>query len=63
MFAHNTEALEAIRDGVRSLCSHYDAAYWRGVDERKAFPEEFVEVCDVNYFGRLATIKMAGWVG
>ena len=20
-------------------------------------------ICDVNYFGRLATIKMAGWVG
>lgn len=21
------------------------------------------DLCDVNYFGRLATIKMAGWVG
>ncbi|SHE76247.1 acyl-CoA dehydrogenase [Modicisalibacter ilicicola DSM 19980] len=42
MFAHDTEALEAIRDGVRSLCSHFDAAYWRSIDERRAFPEEFV---------------------
>lgn len=31
-----------IRDGVRGLCESFDAAYWRGVDERKAFPEEFV---------------------
>ncbi|WP_302140994.1 hypothetical protein [Halomonas alkalicola] len=22
-----------------------------------------ISVCDVNYFGRLATIRMAGWVG
>lgn len=43
MFACDTEDLDAIRDGVRSLCSHYDTAYWRDIDERKAFPEEFVE--------------------
>ena len=24
---------------------------------------EHSALCDVNYFGRLATIKMAGWVG
>tara|TARA_R110000823_G_scaffold106363_9_gene224905 strand:- start:777 stop:1940 length:1164 start_codon:yes stop_codon:yes gene_type:complete len=33
---------EEIREGVRGLCQNFDAAYWRGVDERKAFPEEFV---------------------
>lgn len=33
---------EDIREGVRGLCGNFDAAYWRGVDERKAFPEEFV---------------------
>ena len=33
---------EDIREGVRGLCQNFDAAYWRGVDERKAFPEEFV---------------------
>ncbi|MHB0774882.1 acyl-CoA dehydrogenase family protein [Halomonas sp. WWR20] len=51
MFTHDTEALAAIRDGVRSLCSHYDAAYWRNVDERKAFPEEFV-----------SALTEAGWL-
>lgn len=43
MFHHDPESLEAIRDGVRSLCANFDAAYWRGVDERKEFPETFVE--------------------
>ncbi|WP_166267302.1 acyl-CoA dehydrogenase family protein [Marinobacter caseinilyticus] len=32
-----------IREGVRGLCVEFDAAYWRDVEERKAFPEEFVE--------------------
>ncbi|GAB3673715.1 acyl-CoA dehydrogenase family protein [Salinisphaera aquimarina] len=36
------ESLDAIRDGVRGLCADYSDAYWRGVDERKEFPEEFV---------------------
>ena len=27
------EALEAIRDGVRSLCQQYDGEYWRQIDE------------------------------
>ena len=36
------ESLDAIRDGVRSLCSDYGDAYWRKVDADKAFPEAFV---------------------
>ncbi|MDO6822770.1 acyl-CoA dehydrogenase family protein [Marinobacter sp. 1_MG-2023] len=36
------QEFEDIREGVRGLCQNFDAAYWRGVDERKAFPEEFV---------------------
>nr|WP_297456665.1 acyl-CoA dehydrogenase family protein [uncultured Halomonas sp.] len=43
MFSHDVEALNAIREGVRSLCAQFDAAYWRGVDERKEFPEAFVK--------------------
>lgn len=30
---------EDIREGVRGLCGNFDAAYWRGIDERKAFPK------------------------
>ncbi len=36
------QTYEDIREGVRGLCGSFDAAYWRGIDERKAFPEEFV---------------------
>ena len=45
------ESLEAIRDGVRGLCADYSDAYWRGVDERKEFPEEFVDA-----------LTSAGWL-
>jgi acyl-CoA dehydrogenase len=37
------ESMDAIRDGMRGLCADYSDAYWRGVDERKEFPEEFVK--------------------
>ncbi|WP_288352384.1 acyl-CoA dehydrogenase family protein [uncultured Marinobacter sp.] len=33
---------QEIRDGVKSLCEKFDGAYWRGIDQRKGFPEEFV---------------------
>ncbi|OWV31163.1 acyl-CoA dehydrogenase family protein [Halomonas campaniensis] len=42
MFIHDQESIEAIRDGVRGLCSNFDDTYWRTVDEKKEFPEAFV---------------------
>ena len=39
MNAHDTEELNAIRDGVRALCAEFDAAYWRKIDEEKGFPK------------------------
>ena len=48
----NQESLDAIRDGVRSLCVNYGAEYWRELDEKKAFPEAFVE-----------DMTKAGWLG
>ncbi len=51
MFSHDSEALDAIRDGVRGLCANFDEAYWRAVDERKGFPEEFV-----------SALTEAGWL-
>lgn len=42
MFTHDQESINAIREGVRALCANFDDAYWRAVDERKGFPEEFV---------------------
>ena len=43
MSEHITEKFQDIREGVRALCSTYDSAYWRGVDEKRGFPEAFVD--------------------
>ncbi|WP_253448059.1 acyl-CoA dehydrogenase family protein [Halomonas sp. Y3] len=51
MFSHDQESIEAIRDGVRGLCANFDDAYWRTVDEKKEFPEEFV-----------SALTEAGWL-
>ena len=32
-----------LRDGVRKLCAEYPAEYWRELDEKKAYPEAFVD--------------------
>jgi acyl-CoA dehydrogenase len=31
-----------IREGVRKLCAKYPGVYWRDLDERRAYPTEFV---------------------
>ncbi|MDG6928714.1 MAG: acyl-CoA/acyl-ACP dehydrogenase [Nitrososphaerota archaeon] len=33
---------EMIRSGIASLCSRYPAEYWRDLDSKRAYPEEFV---------------------
>ncbi|WP_106476307.1 acyl-CoA dehydrogenase family protein [Phytohalomonas tamaricis] len=45
------EDMQAIREGVRDLCSQYPDAYWRELDAEKAFPEAFV-----------AAMTEAGWL-
>jgi acyl-CoA dehydrogenase len=37
-----TPEQEAIRDGVRTLCARYPDEYWRELDRRSAYPDEFV---------------------
>ena len=37
-----TAEQEAIRDAVRGLCVRFPDAYWRDLDRRSAYPEEFV---------------------
>lgn len=38
-----SESIELIRAGVRSLCRQFDTAYWRELDRKAAFPEAFVQ--------------------
>jgi acyl-CoA dehydrogenase len=42
---------EEIREGVRDLCAQYPASYFRGIDERRAYPEAFVDA-----------LTKAGWL-
>lgn len=36
--------IQAIREGIRAVCQQFDSAYWRKLDQEKAFPDEFVRV-------------------
>ncbi|MCD6040995.1 MAG: acyl-CoA dehydrogenase [Burkholderiales bacterium] len=40
-----------LRDAVRGLCSQFDSAYWQDIDERRAYPDAFVEA-----------LTKAGWM-
>jgi acyl-CoA dehydrogenase len=40
-----------IRDAVRELCLKFDSAYWQQIDEKRAYPEKFVEA-----------LTKAGWM-
>jgi len=43
-----------LREAVRGLCRNYPDAYWRDVDERRAYPETFVQ--DLTRNGYLACL-------
>ena len=45
------DEFQDIRDGVRSVVSQFDSAYWQKVDAQKAFPEAFV-----------TALTQAGWL-
>jgi acyl-CoA dehydrogenase len=40
-----------LRDAVRELCSQFDSAYWQDLDEKRAYPEAFVDA-----------LTKAGWM-
>src|ERR687891_1206767 len=40
-----------LREAVAQLCGQFDSAYWQGVDEKRAYPEAFVEA-----------LTKAGWM-
>ena len=39
----NTELHTDLRTAVRELCSHFPDTYWRELDAKEAYPEEFVK--------------------
>ena len=40
-----------LRDAVRALCGEFDSVYWQEVDEKRAYPEKFVDA-----------LTKAGWM-
>ena len=32
-----------LREAVAQLCKQFDSAYWQEVDEKRVYPEKFVE--------------------
>ncbi len=56
-----SEEQETIRAGVRDLCAAYPDEYWRGVDARGAYPEEFVTA--LTKAGWLAALVPADYGG
>jgi acyl-CoA dehydrogenase len=46
-----TPEQDSIRDAVRELCARYSDEYWRDLDGRSAYPEEFVKA-----------LTTAGWL-
>lgn len=47
----HAEQFQDIRDGIRSLCAQFPDEYFRKVDEKRAYPEEFVDA-----------LTQAGWM-
>jgi acyl-CoA dehydrogenase len=45
------ESHPELRDAVRQLCSQFDSAYWQKIDEKRAYPEAFVDA-----------LTKAGWM-
>src|SRR5258707_14360360 len=45
------DSFEQIREGVRALWRNFDSAYWRRLDEQRAYPDDFVRA-----------LTQAGWM-
>ncbi len=51
----------AIRQEVRKLCAGFPGEYWRKLDERRAYPTEFVQaLTDAGYLGALIPEQYGG---
>lgn len=43
MAVSTTEEIDLIRQSVRSLCEKFPESYWRETDEKKEYPEKFIQ--------------------
>lgn len=43
MIESNMDEINLIRQSIRSLCEKFPESYWRETDEKKAYPERFIQ--------------------
>src|SRR6185437_3866729 len=56
-----TEAYPALRTAVRELCAQFPVEYWRDLDQRRAYPEDFVAALTAaGYLGALIPREYGG---
>jgi acyl-CoA dehydrogenase len=56
-----TEDQLAIRTAVREMCGDYPDAYWRALDEQRAYPDEFVRaLTEGGWLGALIPTEYGG---
>ena len=52
---------QAIRDAVRGLCARYPDEYWRDLDRRRAYPEDFVgALTEAGWLAALIPVEYGG---
>ncbi len=52
---------EELREGVREVCEGFPDAYWRGLDSKREYPEEFVRaMTEAGYLGALIPEEYGG---
>jgi len=57
----NQELHEELRYAVRKLCERFPDEYWRGLDERQAYPEEFARaMTEAGYLAALIPEEYGG---
>ena len=57
----NTELHTDLRTAVRELCSRFPDSYWRELDAKEAYPEEFVKtLTDAGYLAALIPEELGG---
>ena len=57
----NTELHADLRTAVRELCSRFPDSYWRELDARDAYPEEFVKtLTEAGYLAALIPEELGG---
>ncbi len=56
-----TEQHEELRQGVREVCARFPDSYWRELDAKREYPEEFVEaMTEAGYLGALIPEEYGG---